>query len=120
VKLLADEGVDRQIVDRLRQDDHQVWYVVEMERGISDDIVLDLANRESALLVTADKDFGELVYRQGDLTSGVILLRLAGLTPASKARIVASVINKYASELPRAFAVVTPGGIRIRRPRGRE
>lgn len=120
MNFLADEGVDRQIVDGLRRDGHRVWYVIEMERGIPDDAVPDLANRESALLITADKDFGELVYRQRYVTSGVVLLRLAGLTPASKARIVASVINKYASELPRAFAVVTPGGIRIRRPRGRE
>lgn len=36
-------------------------YVAELEPGISDDAVLDIANRESAVLVTADKDFGEIV-----------------------------------------------------------
>jgi Domain of unknown function (DUF5615) len=46
MNFLADESVDRQIVDRLRQDGHMVWYVAEMEPGISDDIVLGLANRE--------------------------------------------------------------------------
>lgn len=55
---LADESVDRQIVERLRQDGHQVWYVAEMEPGISDEHVLDLANRRKCLLLTADKDFG--------------------------------------------------------------
>jgi len=79
VKLLADEGVDRPIVERLRQSSHQVWYVTEMEPGISDNLVLDLANREGAVLLTADKDFGELVFRQGRMTRGVILIRLAGI-----------------------------------------
>jgi predicted nuclease of predicted toxin-antitoxin system len=115
VKFLADESVDRQIVDRLRQDDHLVWYVAEMEPGISDDAVLDLANREAALLLTADKDFGELVYRQRRLVPGVVLIRLAGLSPMSKAEVVASAINKRNTELRRAFAVITPGRIRIRR-----
>jgi len=45
MNFLADENVDRQIVDRLRQDGHILRYVVEMEAGISDDTVLDLANR---------------------------------------------------------------------------
>ena len=115
MNFLADESVDRQIVDRLRQDDHLVWYVAEMAPGISDDAVLDLANREVALLLTADKDFGELVYRQHRLAPGVVLIRLAGLSPMSKAEIVASAIKKHTTELRRAFAVITPGRIRIRR-----
>lgn len=115
MNFLADESVDRQIVDRLRQDSHIVWYIAEMEPGISDDTVLDLANRETALLLTADKDFGELVYRQRRLAPGVVLIRLAGLSPMSKAEIVASTINKHATELQRAFTVITPGRIRIRR-----
>ncbi|WP_176428875.1 DUF5615 family PIN-like protein [Nodularia sp. NIES-3585] len=36
MNFLADENLDKQIVDRLRQDGHFVWYVAEMERGISD------------------------------------------------------------------------------------
>jgi hypothetical protein len=43
VRFLADESVDRQLVDRLRKDGHAVRYVAEMEPGVSDDIVLDLA-----------------------------------------------------------------------------
>jgi predicted nuclease of predicted toxin-antitoxin system len=115
VNFLADESIDRQIVDRLREDGHLVRYVAEMEPGISDDEVLDLANLEGCLLVTADKDFGELVFRQRRLTSGIVLVRLAGLSPASKAKTVASAINKHVAALPRAFAVITPGAMRIRR-----
>ena len=61
MKLLADESIDRQIVEHLRLDGHHVSYIAEMEPGIPDDAVLNLANDEEALLITADKDFGELV-----------------------------------------------------------
>jgi predicted nuclease of predicted toxin-antitoxin system len=116
VNFLADESVDLQIVDRLRWEGHAVRYVAEMEPGISDDIVLDLANQEADILLTADKDFGELVFRQGRLTSGILLVRLAGLSPAHKAEVVASAVNQHSGELPGAFAVLTPGSFRIRRP----
>lgn len=115
VNLLADESVDRHIVDRLRQDGHELRYVFEMEPGISDDAVLGLAQQESALLLTADKDFGELVFRQRRVTTGFVLLRLAGLSAENKVKVVVSAINKNTAELPQAFAVITPDAIRIRR-----
>ena len=62
LNFLVDEGVDRQIVHRLRSEGHAVIYVAELEPGISDDAVLDIANRESAVLVTSDKDFGEIIW----------------------------------------------------------
>ncbi|MGI8549585.1 MAG: DUF5615 family PIN-like protein [Dehalococcoidia bacterium] len=55
MNLLADEGVERQIVDRLRLDGHIVLYVAEMEPSIGDDVVLQRANEHTALLVTEDK-----------------------------------------------------------------
>jgi len=44
MNLLADEGVDKQIVVRLREEGHSVSYVAEMAPGISDDIVLEFSN----------------------------------------------------------------------------
>lgn len=115
MKIVADEGVDVQIVALLRREGHQVWYVAEMQPGTPDDAVLELANRVGALLLTADKDFGELVFRQHRLTPGVILLRLAGITPTSKAVIVADAIREHAQEYRDAFAVIAPRSIRVRR-----
>jgi len=53
MNFLADESVDRQIVERLRQDGHSVQYVAEMQPGISDDAVLAAANRMSSCTVTS-------------------------------------------------------------------
>jgi predicted nuclease of predicted toxin-antitoxin system len=116
VYLVADESVDRQIVDRLRQDGHQIMYVAEEQPGITDDIILGQANRQEAPLLTADKGFGELVFRQRRVTNGVVLIRLAGLSSTGKAEVVASAISNHASELLQAFTVITPHVVRIRRP----
>ncbi|MBA2511728.1 MAG: DUF5615 family PIN-like protein [Rubrobacter sp.] len=116
MNLLADEGVDQQIVDLLREEGHDVSYIAEMEPGVQDEDVLDQANREARVLLTADKDFGELVFRQGLLSAGVVLVRLSGLTPESKAQVVASTFAVHAVDLaPGTFAVIVPGAVRIRR-----
>jgi predicted nuclease of predicted toxin-antitoxin system len=115
VNLFADESVDWPIVERLRQDSHDVIYVAELAPSITDDEVLRDANGRSAVLVTADKDFGELVFRQGAVHSGVVLLRLAGLTNATKGEIVAEVCRFRGAELIGSFAVISPGQVRIRR-----
>ena len=115
MNLVADEGVDRPVVERLRQDGHDVVYVAELSPSIPDEAVLQQANARSAVLVTADKDFGELVFRQGLVHSGVVLLRLAGLTNTAKAEAVAEVCRNRTAELIGAFSVVSPGQVRIRR-----
>jgi predicted nuclease of predicted toxin-antitoxin system len=116
MNLMADESVDRPVVERLRQEGHVTLYVAELSPGITDDEVLDQANASGAVLLTADKDFGELVYRQGRVHAGVVLLRLAGVAPVLKAETVAKVLEDHAPELHGAFSVVSPGAVRIRRP----
>jgi len=115
VNLVADEGVDRPVVERLRRDGHEVVYVAELSPSVADEAVLHLANARSAVLLTADKDFGELVFRQGLVHSGVVLVRLAGLANVTKAEIVAEVCRDHTAELTGAFSVIAPGQVRIRR-----
>lgn len=117
MNLVADEGVDRPIVERLRADGHSVTYIAELAPSISDDEVLALARDGGELLLTADKDFGELVYRRGQANAGVILIRLAGITPARKAEIVALALQGHGAEMVGAFSVLSPGVVRIRRPK---
>jgi predicted nuclease of predicted toxin-antitoxin system len=115
VNLFADESVERPVVDRLRRDNHDVVFVAELAPSITDDDVLCNANDRSAVLSTADKDFGELVFRQGAVHAGVVLLRLAGLANATKGEIVTEVCRLRAAELIGSFTVISPGQVRIRR-----
>jgi predicted nuclease of predicted toxin-antitoxin system len=115
MNIVADEGVDKQIVDRLRQDGHMVVYIAEESPGSTDDVILDLANAQESILVTADKDFGELVYRLNRVMKGVILVRLPGIQPDTKAAIVALALATHSAEMLGAFSVISPGNLRIRK-----
>jgi predicted nuclease of predicted toxin-antitoxin system len=118
MNLVVDESVDRAVVERLRQEGHGVVYVAELSPSITDDEVLQQANDRGGLLVTADKDFGELVFRQGRVHAGVVLLRLGGLPNAVKADLVAEVCRDRATDLPGAFSVISPGAVRVRHSPG--
>jgi predicted nuclease of predicted toxin-antitoxin system len=113
MNILVDENVARQVVERLRQDGHNVNYTIQGQ-SISDDVVLDAAYRQRALLVTDDKDFGELIIRQRQQASGVILVRLSGLSPVQKAEVVSEVIRERGDNLLHAFTVITLNNVRSR------
>ena len=115
MNLLADESVDKLIVDELRQNGHSVLYIAEFAPSIDDETVLHQANQNHALLLTQDKDFGELVFRQGLVHMGVVLIRLSGLSLSAKATSVSTVLANHEDELLEAFSVISPGRVRIRR-----
>ncbi len=115
MKFLADEGVDRSIVETLRKFNFDVYYVIEGIRSITDDELLHLANRESRILITRDKDFGELVYRLNQPHAGIILIRLEGYSTVQRAEMVGTIIQKHQSEFSDAFTVIQPKVIRIRK-----
>jgi predicted nuclease of predicted toxin-antitoxin system len=117
LKIVADENVDIQIVERLRVDGHEVLVIAELAPGIDDETVLGHSRQANAVLLTADKDFGELVFRQRLIHSGVLFIRLAGLAPELKAELVARAFEEHADELLTGFGVLTKRALRLRKHR---
>jgi predicted nuclease of predicted toxin-antitoxin system len=115
MNLVADESVDLPIVLNLRLAGHDVVAIPEFSPSIDDDRVLHEANSRNAVLITADKDFGELVHRLKKTHHGVILLRLSGLTPDNKVATVIDAFTQHSLEFAGAFVVIAPGSVRIRR-----
>ena len=114
MKLLVDEGVDKPIVDLLRLSGFDVHYILETDRGIEDEKVLQIANEEDRILITQDKDFGEMVFRLRKVHLGIILIRLGISTSAEKATLVNYALLEYGEKLMNAFTVIQPNAIRIR------
>ena len=114
MKFLADEGIDRSIVNELRALGFDVFYVIEDVRSLDDDILLQIARDENRILITRDKDFGELVFRLNKAHAGVILIRLEGNTTQERADIVCKLVSQYQEQLSNAFSVIQKGIIRIR------
>ena len=115
MKLLADEGVDKPIVDLLRASGFDVHYILETNGGIDDEHVLQIANYEGRILLTQDKDFGEMVFRLRKVHLGIVLIRLGITISIEKARIVNQAILEHGEKLMNAFTVIQKNAIRIRR-----
>lgn len=94
MKFLADECCDLSMVNRLREEGHDIDYIQQTEPGISDNEVLANALREKRVLITEDKDFGELVYRFKKPAYGIILLRFHPRDKQRKLLRISQLINK--------------------------
>jgi predicted nuclease of predicted toxin-antitoxin system len=113
MKFLANENFPGNAVKALEQHGHDVAWVRALRPGISDVEVLYWANSEQRILLTFDKDFGELVYFRGKSAScGVVLFRISMQDPASSvAKIVASIQAR--SDWQDHFTVIEDGRIRM-------
>lgn len=114
MNFLADENIEAEIVDFLRNNKYEVGYVLEMSPGIVDKEIISQANKNNSILITSDKDFGELVFRQHLVHNGVILLRLHGMPTEKKAEMVLNFIKDYSNKIQNSFSVITKSNIRIR------
>ncbi len=110
-----DESAGRAVSDYLREIGYDVVAITEVMPKADDQIILNRAARERRVLITNDKDFGELVFRNGYAHHGVLLLRLKDESPANRVRIVKAVLEQYAEPLKKHFIVATERRVRIRR-----
>jgi predicted nuclease of predicted toxin-antitoxin system len=113
--LFADESIEAEVIKVLREQWHTVHSIAEISPSLSDKDVLDFAVKADAVLLTNDKDFGDLVNHQGLSHRGIILLRLRKTSALEKAKVVSDVINLHENILGSAFTVITPTSVRIRK-----
>jgi len=78
--------------------------------------VAEWALEQDRVLVTEDRDFGRLVYAYGQRTVGVIYIRWPHSARSSLAQILTELVMTHGARLRGAFIVVSPRGIRLRRP----
>jgi predicted nuclease of predicted toxin-antitoxin system len=114
MRFLADENVSRLVIERLRARGFEVISIGETRSGAPDKDVLEAADVEGCILITEDRDFGELVIRQRLGAHGMILLELDRLSNAAEADLVAEVISAHADKLSGNLVVIEPGRIRVR------
>ena len=115
MNLLADECCDALLVAGLRADGHDVLYVKEDAPGSKDREVLQLSVALQRVLLTEDKDFGELVVRLDLPAFGILLLRLDPANTQLKLTRLRAVLSKASDSLAGSFLVVDFDKVRIRR-----
>jgi predicted nuclease of predicted toxin-antitoxin system len=114
MRLCANENLPEDCILRLRQDGHDVLWIRETAPGSSDDSVLTRARDENRLLITFDKDFGELVFRHGAKASqGIVLFRIAQPSAEVVAARVAAILASR-DDWAGSFSVVEESAVRMR------
>ena len=115
MRILANENFPLDAVVLLEDEGHDVWWVRTEAPGITDREVLDRARRDNRLIVTFDKDFGELAFHAHlPVTTGIILFRLKPASASQVATFISSVL-KSRDDWFGNFAVVDNFRIRLRR-----
>ena len=113
MRFLADECCDRAVVRALRAGGYDVLSVSEIAPRAEDSHVIRLALHEKRILVTEDKDFGQLVFAHGQKTIGVIFLRFPASARRQILRDVIKLLKQHGEKLEGSFVTVQPGRIRI-------
>ncbi|MBD2207585.1 DUF5615 family PIN-like protein [Calothrix sp. FACHB-1219] len=116
MRFLVDECTGSTVARWLSDRGYEVFSVYDEARGISDDEVLQKALNENWILITNDKDFGDKIFREGNLHRGIIFLRLENERATNKISKLQLLLENYADRLPEQFVVVTENKVRFASP----
>jgi predicted nuclease of predicted toxin-antitoxin system len=114
MRWLVDECVDAGLVGWLRRAGHDVFYAVEMASARSDSDLLILAQTGNRLLLTEDKDFGDLVFRRGGHVPGLVLSRIDPAMHVFKRQRLDAAIVQFGERMIGHYTIIEPGRFRSR------
>jgi len=115
LSFIVDVGVGTGIEKYLRLEGYDTKAVREIDPCMEDEEIIRIAVLENRMVVTMDKDFGELVYHSSMDHRGVLLLRLENANGAEKLRVVKHIIENHDSQIKNCFCVFQNDKFRIRK-----
>ena len=110
MRFLVDESVGNKFANLMKNFGYDAIFVGEIMPEEDDSAVLSFAEHERRILITADKDFGELIFKLGVPSIGVILLRTLKKDPQRRFDMIKEALDKAKGK----FIVVKEGQIRVR------
>ena len=110
MKLLADESCAGPVIRALRAEGHDLVAIAEVAKGASDKWVMERAFAEGRVLITEDRDFGELVYAAGRSTAGVVFVNSTAVHAAPSPRPCSKRSQDWASDCAAVSRSLNPGG----------
>jgi len=113
MRFIVDECTGPAVARWLREHQHDVFSVYEEDRGLDDLGVLERAVTDHRILITNDKDFGNMIFREAKAHHGIILLRLEDERAANKVKVIKRLLEQYAAQLANQFVVARENTVRI-------
>jgi predicted nuclease of predicted toxin-antitoxin system len=114
MRFIVDESTGYGVARYLQAQGHDVLIVAETMPEADDSAILQRAFAEERIVVTNDKDFGELIFRRREPHHGVVLLRLQDESGKNRLQVINTLMKQHSEKLPGRFAVVTEKNVRFR------
>jgi predicted nuclease of predicted toxin-antitoxin system len=114
VRWLIDECVDADLAAVLHRSGHDVVYMSVVAPRAADAEVMNRADHENRLLLTEDKDFGDLVFRQARPVPGIVLLRIEQSRRLRKGPRLLAAIDRFGETLFGRYTVIEDARFRSR------
>ena len=110
MRFLIDENLGDRFASIFSRYGYKAVFVGNIMRSAPDEKILSFAEKEKLIIITDDKDFGELVFRLKKPAQGIILFRTSPTEPEKLFEMVHGVLNKAEGK----FIVAKEGQIRVR------
>lgn len=115
MKFLLDENIGKEVARFLEKPGHSTSRIRLISPGIEDYKVLELSVSKDSILITSDKDFGELIFKEKQPSTGVIFLRLEDESSENKIKAIKKIFLKHKNIKNKFVTVKERGGkFRIR------
>ncbi len=113
IKLLSDENFPLVSVKILEERTYDVLSILRSFSGISDREIILLANKEKRLILTFDRDFGQLIFKEGLIPeNGIFYFRLQDFSASEPAYFVLDILEKSKLEVANTMIVIERNFIR--------
>jgi|SRR3989339_993998 len=114
MKFLVDVGVGKKVENWLKENGFDVLSVRDIDSRAKDSQILRWAVDQQRMIISMDKDFGELVYNSGKHHAGVLILRLEDADGDTKVEVTKKILAEYYDKIESHFCVFQDGRLRIR------
>lgn len=114
LKIVFDESVDFRLVKRIISAGYEGISIIKNHSGVSDKEVLNIARNNNAIIITEDKDFGELIFSYKENKTGIVLLRYNAKDIDKIFESIIITFKKHNESLYKKFTVISPIKIRVR------
>ena len=114
MKFVVDESTGKGVAKFLKEEDYDTVYIGTDDKGIEDSEIMKKAVEENRIIITNDKDFGELAIRQKRKSKGILILRLQIETPENKIKTIKNVLEEHKDKLENNLVIAKENQIKTR------
>lgn len=111
--IIADENLHQQFIDHLAEEGYELFCIRDQMNGVSDFEIASFARYKQGLIITEDKDFGELVYAHNMRGITVVFLRYNKMELAKVADSLSRIVKEYYDKTESYYITITANKIRI-------